>query len=98
MSAESKKMDLVAKSLRELPDILVAVQLDLKPLCEGQMRGIPDAAKKTLADACALIDKSIGRVMTVLEYIDEWTEGVADQTQPPRRIVDGNREGETNPE
>jgi hypothetical protein len=87
MSADTTKMELLAASLRDVPDTLVAIEIDLKPLCEGKVEGVPDAVKKTLEEACALLGESIGRVMTALEYIEEWTEGVGHQTRPPRRFA-----------
>jgi hypothetical protein len=79
MSADTTKLELLATSLRDVPDTLVAIELDLKPLCEGKVEGVPAPVKKTLEEACAMLGKSIGRVMTALEYIDEWTEGVGDR-------------------
>ena len=95
MSAETTKLELLATSLRDIPDVLVAIKLDLKPLCEGKIEGVPDAAKTTLEDACAMLNKSIGRVMAALEYIDGWTEGVGDQTRPPLRVASADGSGES---
>ena len=89
MSAESTRIDVLARSLRTLPDMLVAIQLDLKALSEATTSDLTGEAKRKIENSSALLNKSIGMVMTALEYIDEWTEADADQTRPPHFIGDG---------
>lgn len=96
MSADTTEVELLARGLRDIPDVLAAIQLDLKPVYEGKIEGVPDAVKKTLEDACAVLNKSIGRVITVLEYIDGSTEGVGDQARPPLRVADADNSSESN--
>lgn len=60
---------LVEKS-RAVPDTLVAVLLDLRPLCEGEIEGVPPEARKRLADACRALRAAVGDAAAVASYVN----------------------------
>jgi hypothetical protein len=60
---------LVEKS-RAVPDALVAVLLDLRPLCEGEIKGLPHEARKRLDDACSALKIAVADAAAVASYVN----------------------------
>ncbi len=57
--------------MAELADKLVAIQHDLKPLCEGQLR-LPREAQRVIRDACDIIEAARVGVLESLGQMGGW--------------------------
>jgi len=77
---------LVQKS-RDMPDRLVAILLDLNPLCEGEVENLPLEAKRRIANACNGLQLAVADAAAIAGYVNRLvarTGGAIDsQTFPP---------------
>ncbi|MEP6942609.1 MAG: hypothetical protein ABI981_06715 [Betaproteobacteria bacterium] len=71
-SAETQRVALLAEKIRSIPDKLVSMQIDLRPLCTDGVNDMPAAAKRKVAAACEVLQSAIGDLQTVLEYVGDW--------------------------
>ncbi len=90
-SDDEQRVALLAEKIRSIPDKLVSMQIDLRPLCTQEVHGLPAEARRKIAAACDVLQSAIGDLQTVLEYVVDWE--AADRSercgQQPRRAVSG---------
>jgi hypothetical protein len=61
-----------AERIAAIPDKLAAIQLSLKPLCNGGLPAIPDEAKAVIADACDSLHAAITDVLEIGRELGAW--------------------------
>jgi len=71
-SGEMQRITLLAEKIRLIPDKLVSMQMDLRPLCAEGAHDMPADAKRKVAAACVVLQSAIRDLQTVLEYVGDW--------------------------
>jgi hypothetical protein len=71
-SGEMQRITLLAEKIRAIPDKLVSMQIDLRPLCTDRAHDLPADARRKVASACDVLQSAIGDLQTVLEYVVDW--------------------------
>jgi len=71
-SGEMQRIALLAEKIRLIPDKLVSMQMDLRPLCSDGVHDIPADARRKIAGACVVLQSAIGDLQTILEYVGDW--------------------------
>jgi hypothetical protein len=71
-SGEMQRIALLAEKIRAIPDKLVSMQIDLRPLCTDEVHDLPPDARRKVAAACEVLQSAIGDLQTVLEYVVDW--------------------------
>ncbi len=61
-----------AERIAAIPDKLAAVQLSLKPLCNGGLSAVPDEAKAVIAEACDSLHATIADVLEIGRELGAW--------------------------
>jgi hypothetical protein len=69
ISANSPDRAQLAEKVAAIPDKLAAVQLSLRPLCNGDTPTIPVEAKQVIADACDSLHSAIVDVLEVIQHM-----------------------------
>jgi hypothetical protein len=71
-SEEMQRIALLAEKIRLIPDKLVSIQMDLRPLCAEEVHDMPTDARRKVAAACVVLQSAIADLQTVLEYVVDW--------------------------
>jgi hypothetical protein len=79
ISQHEVQLLLLAETIRKVPDALVSVQVDLWPLCHGDMLVLPPKAHHSIAQACERLRWAVSDTMIALKRIEEW---LAEQPPP----------------
>jgi hypothetical protein len=72
ISANSPDRAQLAEKVAAIPDKLAAIQLSLRPLCNGDTPTIPAEAKQVIADACDSLHSAIADVLEVIQHLGGW--------------------------
>ncbi len=62
----------LAEKVAAIPDQLAAIQLSLRPLCNGDTPTIPAEAKQVIADACDSLHSAITDVLEIVQHVGGW--------------------------
>ena len=76
-----------------MPDDLVAILLDLKALCEGDVRDLPHEARHRINNACRALTVAVGNAAAIASYINRLSaradsHGVLTVTASPPKSID----------
>ena len=77
----------LADMVRQVPDKLVAAQLELQRLCQWDIGSVSLEAKIAVVDSCRLLHASVSELTAALEYMNglltsgSQVQGVAPATQ-----------------
>lgn len=85
---EARRLDILVDKIRAVPDKLVAMQIDLRPLCRQGSHDIPADAQRRLQGSYEALQSAISDVHTILDYVLQWEE--ADSQHP---ATDANGDG-----
>jgi hypothetical protein len=61
-----------ARRLREVPDLLVAAELSLRPLAKGDVPVTDADARRIVGDACDMLHVASARVLDLMRRMPEW--------------------------
>ena len=84
---------LIEKS-REMPDQLVAILLDLKLLCEGDLGDLPHDVRRRVIDACEALKLAVGNAAAIASYVNRLS-GRAEAAAEPRTLASGSNDGDS---
>jgi hypothetical protein len=72
ISTNSPDRAQLAEKVAAIPDKLAAIQLSLRPLCNGDTHTIPVEAKQVIADACDSLHCAIADVLEIVQHMGGW--------------------------
>lgn len=72
---DSRRLAVLTVALQAIPDKLVSVQVDLRPICKGEIGEINAETRRKVEAAHDVLYSAIADLMVALEYIHEWTGG-----------------------
>ena len=61
-----------AQRLREVPDLLVAAELSLRPLAKGDVPVTDADARRIVGDACDMLHVASARVLDLMRRVPDW--------------------------
>ena len=64
-------LEVLLQRLGEVPDLLVTVELRLRPLARGDKENTPEEARHVIGNACDQVHMALGRVLDVLRNLPE---------------------------
>ena len=86
-----------ARNIREVPDMLVAAQLSLRPLAKGEAPPTSAEARQIVGDACDLLHLALTNVLKVTRNLPGFAPANADNAGPPEALPDPLRERRMSP-
>jgi len=92
-TARTARLGQLSARIRDIPDQLALVQLDLKRLCGRDERSIPVPAQDAIADACTRLHDTLVEVTEIVRCVEDLeragdgagTMSKADSREPPAR-------------
>ncbi|HEY1460977.1 MAG TPA: hypothetical protein VGH59_13075 [Casimicrobiaceae bacterium] len=70
-TARTARLEQLSARIRDIPDQLALVHLDLKRLCARDARSIPLPVQDAIADACARLHQTLVEVTEIVRCVED---------------------------
>lgn len=97
MSTDRNRLARLSEGIRGIPDELVALQLDLLPLCRDDAPGAREKDRARIADVASRLHSLIGELAQIVEQIDDLRVSDAAASDAPP-LATGTRKHASPPE